>query len=282
MNELRDAPVDADGFLLDPDDILLWFNRTFHVDTNRANGRSPCVAIENDVLVIEGDVRWRQGVADVTKRGAAGLFAARIGRLDGSLLLIGEEDRLTGLDGLPDAITGHFHCYAQPRLTSLAGGPTLVRGDVRVNSCGLVDCRGGPTEVGGEFDIRNNAIEKLAGAPSVVGSLNASGNQLTDLTGGPSTLRPAGRATRYLVHGNPLDSESGLDGLVVDGVTDGGVFTFPLSVKKQIAGHGAVFSESSLITLDSNNMRILTMGVARAEISKGIGLQHAPRAGRVL
>lgn len=105
---------------------------------------------------------------------------------------------LQSLDGAADEVTD-FRCTSNRELTSLVGGPKIVKGDYRVlnnalrnlvgapdecyhfncNYNKLQDLKGAPRHVGGNFRCTSNPLKSLEGAPEYIGGKFYS-DQFTD------------------------------------------------------------------------------------------------------
>jgi hypothetical protein len=82
-------------------------------------------------------------------------------------------------------ISGDF-IFKNSKLTTLEGGPKIVKGNFDVSGNDLIDLIGGPISVGKTYDCSNNMLMSLRGSPPLIGQdFDCSNNNLTDLSKGP-------------------------------------------------------------------------------------------------
>lgn len=94
---------------------------------------------------------------------------------------------LKTLVGSPREVNGVFYVDGNP-LTSLEGGPDIVKGDYSCMSCILTSLKGAPREVDGFF-CRENQLTSFEGGPEIVnGDLMAYHNPFTSLKGLPKRI----------------------------------------------------------------------------------------------
>ncbi|GAB5387702.1 MAG: hypothetical protein Alpg2KO_06700 [Alphaproteobacteria bacterium] len=114
-------------------------------------------------------------------------YVPKIGTSDRAGEFRAKNNRLTSLEGLEGRLMGSLSVTDNPTLTSLKGCPSILKGQLFADRCGLTTLEGGPNRVEGNYLVRSNKLKTLKGAAKVIsGMLDASENALDSLVGMPA------------------------------------------------------------------------------------------------
>jgi len=130
---------------------------------------------------------WPSTSDVVIKKGIKGKMPMRFNSVKENFIIHDED--ITSLEGSPKSVGGMFKATGTA-ITSLVGGPQIVKGDFHINDCSkLKTLAGGPTEVGGDYDCGDTILSDTAGIAKSIGQdLYLAISASTKITAVPETI----------------------------------------------------------------------------------------------